>query len=427
MDKLPKILFITINGWNDTTGTATIPSIIEGYPCDLIASIFIRPDIPNSNVCSRYFNISEQDVFKSIIDKKSGVGRVVCGSDNDGILLYENEQHRKMKKCTFPFRSYARDAIWKFGRWKNLNLKNFIDTFAPDIIAFPAEGIISFLELAEYIINYTQKPYVMFFWDDNFTMEHHRFSLYRFLLHQKIKMLASKSAGAFAIVPKMQTECECILNCKTSLISKPVVGTKSACEKNFYDYPIKILYAGSTYIDRDKTLKLVVDAIKELNQNGSIFVLDIYTNSEVNQKYLQDIPGTVSIHPGVKKNEIMDLQNSSDVLLFVESLEGRHKYSARLSFSTKLTEYLSANRAIFAIGPHDIAPIEYLEGENAAIVATNYEEILSQLKRIEKEKDTILLEYAQRAMECGVRNHSREFVFNSFCSVVKDAAKNERR
>ena len=65
----PKILFITINGWNNTTGTATIPSIIQGYPVECVANIFIRADIPNSPVCDNYFQISENDVLKSIFRK----------------------------------------------------------------------------------------------------------------------------------------------------------------------------------------------------------------------------------------------------------------------------------------------------------------------------------------------------------------------
>ena len=59
MREYPRILFITINGWNNTTGSATIPSIIAGYPSDRIASIYIRPDVPNASVCNKYFNISE--------------------------------------------------------------------------------------------------------------------------------------------------------------------------------------------------------------------------------------------------------------------------------------------------------------------------------------------------------------------------------
>ena len=66
MEKKARILFITVNGWNNTTGTATIPSIIEGYPPENVACIFIRPDIPNSPVCNLYYSISEADVIKSI-------------------------------------------------------------------------------------------------------------------------------------------------------------------------------------------------------------------------------------------------------------------------------------------------------------------------------------------------------------------------
>ena len=81
MKKYHKILFITVNGWNNTTGTATIPSIIEGYPPENVASIFIRPDLPNSHTCSLYYNISEKDVIKSIFNHKICPGNIVTCSE----------------------------------------------------------------------------------------------------------------------------------------------------------------------------------------------------------------------------------------------------------------------------------------------------------------------------------------------------------
>ena len=68
-EKHPKLLFVTVNGWNNTTGTSTISSIIEGYPKDCIANIFLRADMPNSNVCDNYFRIDELKVLRSIIKR----------------------------------------------------------------------------------------------------------------------------------------------------------------------------------------------------------------------------------------------------------------------------------------------------------------------------------------------------------------------
>jgi len=421
MSDYSRILFITINGWNNTTGTVTIPSIIEGYPSDCVANIFIRPDIPNSTVCNRYYNISELDVVKSCFVSKVDPGSVVCENDQLKKTNEERKIHSNIKIIKVPFMNYIRDFFWKKSSWKNYKLKEFVSEFNPDIIAFPAEGIISFLELAEYIIDLTKKPYLMFFWDDNFTYKSHGFSLYRFLLRKKIKKVTEKSSGAFAITPKMQRECEKYFGISPIQITRPINQSAKSDYAKKEENEIKILYAGSLYIDRYKTLQLLVDEIKKIDSTPVKFKLDIFTNSEPKQKQREKlvIPGISQIHAGVKKEEIYRLQKEADILLFVEALRGRYKNAARLSFSTKITDYLSANRCILAIGPSDIAPIEYLAEKDAALIASNRDEIRCVLQRIIAEKDEILQEYAKKAYNCGKEYHSKEKIFEQFCDVVK--------
>ena len=127
MKEYPKILFITVNGWNNTTGTATIPSIIEGYPSENVACIFIRPDLPNSPACNLYYNISERDVIKSIFNRKICPGNVVAYTREEKKEMDSERKNRtKLKRISSSLGNYMRDVIWKFGKWNNNNLKNFM-------------------------------------------------------------------------------------------------------------------------------------------------------------------------------------------------------------------------------------------------------------------------------------------------------------
>lgn len=424
MKEYPRILFITVNGWNNTSGTATISSIIKGYPPAQVANIFIRPDMPNLAACNYYFNISERDVIRSIFSRKVKPGKIVEKSDVDTPEIASERRERiKMKKIPSFIGEMARNVVWTAGRWKNENLNNFLDAFNPDIIAFPAEGILSFLKLAEYVVNYTSKPYILFFWDDNFTYKSHGISVSRAFLRRKIKELAKDSSASFAIAPKMQKECACELGIKPVLITKPIsmkANTTRQYERN-ESFPIKILYAGSLYIDRYKTIEKLIRAIKMINADGPKFFLDIYTNSKLpaSDEANFNVIGVCSLHAGVKKERILELQNDSDLLLFVEALEGKYRHAARLSFSTKITDYLSANRAILAIGPDDIAPIEYLNENNIAIIASNEDELMDQLMYIASNPKEILNEYAERAFSFGKANHSPDKVFETFCKTVR--------
>lgn len=428
MKEYPKILFITINGWNNTTGSATIPSIIDGYPSDRIASIYIRPDVPNASVCNKYFNISEKEVIKSLFSSSVRPGKIIhSGETNDIVMQREQEDRIKLKKIPISVGNVARDIIWLFGKWKNHHLNDFLDSFKADIIAFPAEGILSFLRLAEYIINYTGKPYMLFFWDDNFTFKSHGFSLYRLMVRNKIAHLAKESISSFAITPKMKKECTEYFGIVPVLITKPIILNRNAEVKQKYIYPIKILYTGSLYIDRDQTVLKLINEISEINKREQFFLLDIYTNSKMTEKEqkLFDIPKVSCLHEGVSKEEVLELQKKADVLLFVEALKGKYRNAARLSFSTKITDYLSANRAILAIGPSDIAPIEYLAANDIAIVVSDERKIRTALQHILLKKDWILNEYANKAYAFGKQYHSREIIFQTFCDSVAKAIKSK--
>ena len=69
MDK-KKILVNTVTCWSDKVGSNTMESLFLNYGSENLANIYIRPEVPDSQVCGRYFQISENRVIKSIFNKK---------------------------------------------------------------------------------------------------------------------------------------------------------------------------------------------------------------------------------------------------------------------------------------------------------------------------------------------------------------------
>ena len=103
----------------------------------------------------------------------------------------------------------------------------------------------------------------------------------------------------------------------------------------------------------------------------------------------------------------LQLQEQADVLLFAEAMTGEHSQIARLSFSTKLTDYFHSGKCIFAVGAENVAPMEYLRSENAALCASTEAEIYEVLKTM-VENPLLITESGENTYACGVRNHSRE-------------------
>ena len=107
--------------------------------------------------------------------------------------------------------------------------------------------------------------------------------------------------------------------------------------------------------------------------------------------------------------------------MFAESLVGKEANVAKLSFSTKITDYLSNGKCIFAVGKEYIAPIDYFVRNDSAIVSTNVEDIKQNIKRI-IDNPAIVTEYSKKAYDCAVRNHEKNMVdqrfINSMLAVV---------
>lgn len=419
----PKILFLSVNGWNNTTGTSTITSIIEGYPKECIASIFLRADNPNSVVCDKYFRIDELKVLKSVLKRKVKTGYVVKPEAEVVVdFVAEQSKQRQLKSKKNALTPFIRDLVWKLGVWKTKELKEFVLDFNPDIIIFPAEGLIHFNNIGLYLSKLLKKPFGLFFWDDNFTYKPLSAfvpKVYRYFQRRNIKKLAKKASFAFSLNEKMQTECMSELGRESVLLTKPIV---CEIENKPYSYNggvIKILYTGSIYIGRGLTILSLISQIQKVNKNGGNFFLEIYTNSAISEeeKSEYNVEGVSALLPPVTKEEVLKLQQEADILLFAEALEGEYKQAARLSFSTKITDYLSARRCIIAIGPSDIAPMEYFMKADTALVANSSAEILEALEKVLK-NPVIMENYAQRSYEYGIKNHNREEVYKTFENIV---------
>ena len=121
------------------------------------------------------------------------------------------------------------------------------------------------------------------------------------------------------------------------------------------------------------------------------------------------ITGACQLYPPVPYSELARIYESSDIVLFVESLEERYKYIARLSFSTKLTDYLACGRCILAVGAEDIAPMEYLRNAGIAVLCYTQKQVVDNLKSLLSHKEEIILR-AKDSVDFGKKNHSAEIM-----------------
>lgn len=426
VNRKPRVLVTTVPSWSSRGGSDTMSSLMKYYGAENVAALYIRADKSDSLSASKYFHIFENAVLKSIIYRgvKTGVSfqpEDIKIDESTSEMETEKATYRKAGKFNRSMLMLFREVIWKLGKWKSPEMVSFLNDFNPEVLFCPIEGYIHFNSINEYIIKKYHPRVVGIIWDDNFTFKQEPYNfwhqVHRFWLRRSVKRMIKKCDTVFALSPKMKEEVDKEFGIQSELLTKPIFN-KGVFQPYEPQTPVRVLYTGKLIIGRDKTIAEVVDAIREVNKDGQKIVLDIYTNTELtpNMEARINVPGCCNLHAPIPQSEVFKKQAEADVLLFAESLSDKSK-TARLSFSTKLTDYFSAGKCVWGVGNTDLGPIDYLRTEDAGLVSTDKESILNTLKLISDNKQTIS-QYAQKAYDCGVNNHNKDKIIMKLYDAI---------
>jgi len=423
-----KILVITVPSWNSRVGANSWATLLKDYPAENLASIYIRDEAPDSEVCSRYFAISENRVLKSVFrrNEKTGFEITACAANAEANkdLQAHNERYVRMKRKRRYSMLLARELVWKVGKWHTAELDAFLDSFEPDIILHSMEGYIHLNRLVEYAVRRTGAAAVGYIWDDNFTYKQSPefgYKIYRFFQRRSLKKLAKITTEFFAISEPTKKEADEFFGVNCHLLTKPLLRMPTAYKVSGR-FPLKMLYTGNLLIGRDRSMLRISQALREVNHGRCRMELDIYTQTVLPEEILDKIQNEYCrIHKPISQKEALKRQREADILLFAEDIDGKDAKVARLSFSTKITDYLSTGKCIFAVGNKETAPMQYFVENGAAIVCGNDSEILNNLQKICGDIN-VVDEFAEKATAAARRNHAPESIRKVFDEVLLTAA-----
>jgi hypothetical protein len=428
------ILVITRGAWrNDDNTGSTMTNLFSDFPTGTnIYNIYLRSDSPDNKVCKSTFQISEMALFSSILTRKQ-IGRKVHinneSQNPDNGEIKEKLLYDKAKILNWRIMWFGREIIWIFGNWKNNHLQKYLLEISPDIIFMPVFGCYYPHKVLSHIYELTKAKVVLFHADDNYTLK--QFSLdpiywaYRFGLRRWVRKSVRISSINYVISDIQKREYEKAFSKSCKLLTKGKDFSASAPIKDFYNSPLTIVYTGNIGDGRWRSLALVGKALDEINKENIKANLYIYTLSSITPKMRKELYSLKSIIDmgGVSADKIPSIQKDADVLLHVEPVDLRGKLQCRQSFSTKIVDYFHSARCIFAVGTPDVASIDYLIKNNAAVVATTEQEIFNRLVEIIT-KPEMIVDYAQKAWNCGKRNHqidtTQQGLYEDLVELVKD-------
>ena len=431
-DELKKTSGLVVGGiepWREDGTAHTLQDIFSCWDASKLGLIYTRSGLPYTDVASRFFQINENMVLKNILKPWKCIGEEVISTEKVDVALTQEEDTRYAKAHQHPsvLMSICREFVWLLGHWKGKKLRAFLEDFNPDLLFVPVYPTVYTGWIQKYVIRKTKKPFVCYLTDDNYSYESCRgllAYLHRFWLRKNVRWLSTHCKQMYVIVEKEKEETDRLFGTDSVILTKAIDFSNKPYNPHPLNNPIKFVYTGNLLIGRDKTMAMIADAINKVNEEaGEVKAcLDIYSGDEPVAEIMARLNAGSCKHNGfLQRSQVNKVQSEADVVVFAEALTGKEANIARLSFSTKITDYLANGKCILAVGKKDIAPIDYFIRNGSAVIADSEQEIYKQIRSIVNHPECIA-EYSKKAYECAVRNHEKRAVNNRFietmCKVV---------
>lgn len=413
-----KVLVITDVLWRNDNGVGnTYSNMFDGIDDIEFANICCQTGVSKNVVSTKCFQMSETQIIKNFINSTCPVGIVEEKAEETAQQQKDGKFLSFIKKSRLQIFFDIREAIWKIGSWKNERLNSFLDEFNPDIIFAQIQDKIYLNNIISYVKDYTNKPLFLYTWDDNYSLKQFFFSpLYwinRLAQRRSIRKIVKKCEILYTISEEQRVEYAKLLGANTKLLYKGKKFTKKPYYEKNHD-EINLLYAGNLYSGRYKTIKKVCDEIALLNEENvqNPIFLNIYSGTALSKKEVERLNTKWTHFCGrTSEEQVQELETRADALLHVEPFSKRGRLICRLSFSTKLVDYFYKGKGIIAIGSRVCSSMKYLKRHDAALVCTQFDSIKKVLSLIKSKPDCIA-DYADKAWECGYKNHQIDDIQN---------------
>lgn len=420
-----KILLITDEIWNDQVhGNNVLQNWFEGLEGIEIAQICCLPGKPFNSVCSRYFQLTDSMMMKSLLGRKAGINYEISLDEmnkknkDEKNYIGSSPFYSFMKKISGPSVRVIREILWKVGRINKNQLKKFVEEFNPDIVFCPRLLTWKLMRIENIVRKYTKAPFVAFTADDEASFRELSFSpvfwLNRTFFNIAFRRHLKLYSHYFAMTELQAKEYAEKYNISTSWLPKCGDFENNQSTKEVGS-PIRMVYAGRLYCNRWKSLGEIGKALKSINDDGVKIVLDIYTgdNLTAKQKKVLYEENYIFVHSRVSPEKLKDIYSKADIALHVESLDRKNRLRTRVSFSTKIIDLMASTCAIMVIAWSEHAGFKYLKEKDAAISISSYNEILSTLKTI-IENNSLITRYQSKALDTGKKYHERSLIQAKF-------------
>lgn len=383
----------------------TLMAYFKGWDSADIAQLYVHSEIPTDDICTNYYRMTDKEIIKSIVTRKSGrvFGENDIKRDADRSRTDTGATARAYQKARArtPAIYFARNLWWSLGAWKTRKLLDWVDEFSPDMI-FLASGDYSFIyKIALTLAKHRNIPICMCCVDDYYFDNRNEKKFGGKAVHKSfmkhVRRTAEYSSCIFTICDKMNKDYgklfgkPCYTLCTPSSISEPLCGEKSD----------EISYIGNLGYKRNEQI-LALGRILRSDFGRCVDVYSAESRPEILNELTEE--NGVRFHGSIPSSEVLRVMGRSMAVIHTESFDSMTRRSVAYSVSTKIADSLASGTCILAYGPSEIASIEYLRENNAAFCITEGEDVSERLREF-LENDNIREQLISNAQMLARKNH----------------------
>lgn len=375
-----RILIVSNIELNDTNAAGnTFSNWLTDWPDTEISSLYSRATMAHNGFCSSFYSVSPLSIIKNLFTPwKIGIYTKKEYKVQKSLSGIESNLIKKTKLGHLGLLFILNDIIINTRLWQNKKYKEYIRNFNPDIVFYFAKSEAFIYQNLKYLKRYTNAKFVAYFADDMYSKYHDK-GIKNWIFRQrfpKLVKMADKNYGASKLM------CDTYSQWFNISLTPLYKGCLISNSKDHVNVPIRIIYAGNLYYGREKTLAAIANALKSINGEKQLAILEIYTNAIITDEIDKslNIKGSSKIMGSRPFSEIQEILKNADIVLHVESFEPKYVKIVKLSYSTKISDCLQSGSMMLVIGPNGIASVEEAKQLDGVMVINNELSIRNRLK-----------------------------------------------
>jgi glycosyltransferase involved in cell wall biosynthesis len=365
--KNARVLVISNNPLSEVGSNGkTIASFLRKIPRSDLAQLYFDGDEPNFKLAARFFRITDSEVIRGVLFRKP-VGRSLEAASGTNNYSSRNIKFEKLKKLE-SFR-FFRELAWGFSKYNYGELKEWVLEFNPSVILFCAGDSLFAYKFFYFLSSICRNSKKIVYVTDDYILPRRRFSPF-FWLRRSLILKHMKSAVLSADL--FVTISECMRREYYNILGKDSITLFNVPDKiKIEDFKkskrpdLFLVYAGGLHFRRWEVLREIGLGIKAFNEKYNRNVeLKVYSHQSVEEelKAELEIDQGSCFYGALNSLELRRVLNDADALIHVESFERRCVESTKLSISTKIAECLAAGKAFLAVGPAEVASMNFVKG-----------------------------------------------------------------